>query len=99
MLACIAPHTNRSAADLLAYFIELRLLLGELYTRSGTMQYDRGHNRTVNANGNCDHSYRNASAGKTRVADQLGYKVAMKEIPMATAATSTPSRILGEKGT
>ena len=45
------------------------------------------------------HSYRKASAGRMREADQDGYKVATSEIPMATSATSQPSIARGANGT
>jgi hypothetical protein len=45
------------------------------------------------------YSYRSASAGRMRAADQEGYKVATKEIPIATKATISPSMARGAKGT
>lgn len=45
------------------------------------------------------YSYRNASAGRIREADQLGYSVATKDIPMDTTATTMPSLTRGANGT
>ena len=44
------------------------------------------------------HSYRSASAGSTRAAEDDGYSVASSEIPIETADTITPSSGRGAKG-
>ncbi len=44
------------------------------------------------------YSYRSASAGSTRAADALGYKVAIRLTPSDTAATSTASTKRGANG-
>jgi len=45
------------------------------------------------------YSYRKASAGRMRAADQEGYTVAINEMPTATNATRRPSSARGAKGT